>query len=335
MITSLRSKTHAVIETKIDPDEVTYKPDNDLMPAWIAVLRFRYMTDLAADGYDSYWEDFRHGWTEEGDSSIYRLNIKYNDSVISARPLHPELYLSKIRSFFNGSLRLTIHIYPQVAASKQANVLVQGEDCREWVLAASKQANVLVQGEDCREWVLAASKQANVLVQGKDCREWVLAASKQANVLVQGKDCREWVLAASKQANVLVQGKDCREWVLADFDRLQEVVMRMTDRPSKTVIMETWEGIKPLLTLPPCVVADDDESCTTDWASSPLPGDDDAEQLLALPSAGQDVAAPPLTPTPPPVTTPTLLAIGWHTSGDSVAEVAHPHPPPLRHTVMT
>jgi hypothetical protein len=79
----------------------------------------------------------------------------------------------------------------------------------------------------------------------------VLAASKQANVLVQGKDCREWVLAASKQANVLVQGKDCREWVLADFDRLQEVVMRMTDRPSKTVIMETWEGIKPLLTLPP------------------------------------------------------------------------------------
>jgi hypothetical protein len=256
MLTRSRRKTHAVIEEKLDPNEVTYKPDNDLMPAWIAVLRFRYMTDLVADGYVSYWEDFRHGWTEEGDSSIYLLQIKYNDSVISARPLHPDLYLSKIRTFLKGKLRLTIHIYPQVAASKQANVLVQG--------------------------------------------------------------------------------KDCREWVMADFDRLQEVVMMMMDRPSKETIMETWQEVKPLLSLPPCVVADDvdeDERSLSDWSLSPLPGDD-TEQVLVLPPVNRDGgAAPPLPPTPPPVWPPSLLAITWYECGDTTVQVSDPdvitpsHPP--------
>ena len=235
MITRARSKVHAVIEEKLDPNEVTYKPDNDLMPAWIAVLRFRYMSDLPTQGYVSFWEDFKHGWSEEGDSNIHRLDIKYNDSVISTRPLHPELYLSKIRTFLCGVLRLTLHIYPQVGTSRQANVLVQG--------------------------------------------------------------------------------KDCREWVLADFNRLQEVVMEMMDRPSKQKIMETWQTIKPILTLPPCV----------DWAASPLP-DDDTEEALALASMSRDKVTPkPLTPTPLLVKPPSLLAISWHVSDNQVTETSQPY----------
>jgi hypothetical protein len=41
----------AEMEFKQDPNEVTFKPLNELKPVWLAVLMFRYVTDMPAKGY--------------------------------------------------------------------------------------------------------------------------------------------------------------------------------------------------------------------------------------------------------------------------------------------
>jgi hypothetical protein len=167
----------AEIEFKNDPNEVTFKPKNELTPVWLAVLRYRYVTDMPAKGYTTIWEDFAQ---ELGTSHLEPLQLAYDDTGIKVRPLHPDLYVSKIRASLQGVPRLTVHIYP---------------------------------------------------------------ATKKR-----------------KQFNILVQGKDCRNWIVNDFQRLQQVVVRMfIQQLSKARMMKAWSEVDPTLTLPPPFGEDESE----------------------------------------------------------------------------
>jgi hypothetical protein len=102
----------AEIEYKDDPNEVTFKPVNDLMPMWSAVLRHRYMTDMVAKGYTCVWEDYKQD-PDNGTKLQPLSGIHYNDGSISLKPLHPELTMTKIIASLDQTPRITLHMYPR------------------------------------------------------------------------------------------------------------------------------------------------------------------------------------------------------------------------------
>jgi hypothetical protein len=60
-----------------------------------------------------------------------------------------------------------------------------------------------------------------------------------------------------EQFNILIQGKDCRNWIVNDFQRLQQVVVRLfIQQLSRARVMEAWHDIEPTLTLPPPIGCD-------------------------------------------------------------------------------
>jgi len=118
----------AIIETKCDPIQVTFLTDtNTVFPAWVAVLRYRYVTHLPQAGLTTTWVDYER--SDDLNTKIVIVNnVKYNDEEITVRPLPKHVVQTTIRVHRNDKQLLVMHLY-----YTNGNVLVQGATCIKWV----------------------------------------------------------------------------------------------------------------------------------------------------------------------------------------------------------